>query len=316
MSWHPPRTRQESLDRAVRSMAPGSWQGRVAQAMPVEVRLTGQVESLDEETLDSLAFLKFEDDDAYSVTAADVLGGSATFPVTLRPIEESPILHWEGEPQPPTEYTVNYADQLITVALPDFVEEGDRLEVHYAYLDGAEPIAPPEPDWTLSLGSAAAWSSGMNGGHEYNTGGDNRWSDSSDASYTEFAGNYYGPGEPQFAGGAAANVVGNPTTLTIQRLFVRYRVAALGPNQRFPAHRLLWYPGVFMGFFDPPGVCPTTPTWVDVEIFGTSSDLAYLASNPSAFQLQLMAPSYPPAEVPSGVQRWRVFECHLIAFAE
>jgi hypothetical protein len=148
VTWRPPRTRQEATDRAVQSMAPGSWQGKVAQAMPVEVRFTGQVESLDEETLDAISGTqRAEADDFHQVTADDLAAGSATVLLTYQPINESLKLWWEGEFQPPTEYVIDYAESEVTVPVPAYVQEGDLLWVHYWYLE-QDPREPEIDDRT------------------------------------------------------------------------------------------------------------------------------------------------------------------------
>lgn len=140
--WRPGRTRNEELDRAIRSMIPGSWQGKVAQAMPVRTRILSQVESLDEETLDSIvATMKAEANDAHIVTANNVASGSATILLTYKPIDESVKLWWGGEFQSPTEYTTDYVLNEVTIGLPDYVEEGDLLWVHYWYLE-QDPRGP------------------------------------------------------------------------------------------------------------------------------------------------------------------------------
>ena len=123
-------------------MIPGSWQGKVAQAMPVRTRILSQVESLDEETLDSIvATMKAEANDAHIVTADNVASGSATILLTYKPIDESVKLWWGGEFQSPTEYTVDYTLNEVAISLPAYVEEGDLLWVHYWYLE-QDPRGP------------------------------------------------------------------------------------------------------------------------------------------------------------------------------
>lgn len=87
--------------------------------------------------------VKFEANDVYVLTAADVTAGSATIPLSHRPIEESVVAFWGVLPQEPTEYTVNYDAETVTWPLDGFEEVGDRLWLHYAYLvaGAAPPIA-------------------------------------------------------------------------------------------------------------------------------------------------------------------------------
>lgn len=127
--WRPARTRDEALDRAVRSMVPGSWQGKVAQAMPVEDRGTGQIEGLDPEGVVEASVKAWTD----TVTIA-APGESHTVGLSYEPIEHSEHVYWNGLYQPVSEWSRD--GQTVTVPDPDqVVAAGDKIEVKYLHLD-------------------------------------------------------------------------------------------------------------------------------------------------------------------------------------
>lgn len=80
--------------------------------------------------------IRFEADDTYVLSSFDVAAGTATMPLSHRPIDESLVAVWAGVPQRPTHYTVNYDELTITWPLSGFEQAGDRIWVHYAYRRG------------------------------------------------------------------------------------------------------------------------------------------------------------------------------------
>jgi hypothetical protein len=91
---------------------------------------------------------RWEADDTYTLTAADITAGTATFPLTHQPIDES-LMAVLGIPQPPTEYSIDYAAQTITWPLDGWEEEGDVIWVHYEYQVGVRNM--------LSVPMGAVW---------------------------------------------------------------------------------------------------------------------------------------------------------------
>ena len=91
---------------------------------------------------------KWEADDTYVLTAADVTAGTATFPLTFKPISESLYATFGVMGQRPTNYTINYDAQTITWPLSGWEQAGDRIWVHYEYRQG---ITQPN---TINFGSA------------------------------------------------------------------------------------------------------------------------------------------------------------------
>ena len=91
---------------------------------------------------------KWEADDTYTLTAADITAGTATFPLTYQPIDES-LMAVLGIPQPPTEYTIDYAGQTVTWPLDGWEETGDVIWVHYEYRVGVRNL--------LSIPIGAVW---------------------------------------------------------------------------------------------------------------------------------------------------------------
>lgn len=79
--------------------------------------------------------IRFEADDVRTITSGDVAAGVATVQLSHRPIDESLVLFF-GIPQEPTRYTVNYAARTVTVPLDGWEPAGERIWVHYAYLQG------------------------------------------------------------------------------------------------------------------------------------------------------------------------------------
>lgn len=116
--------------------------------------------------------LRFEADDSYTLTAADITAGAATIPLSHRPIDESLKLWWRTTFQPPTEYTVNASAQTVTMPLGSFVAEGDSIRVHYAYRRGlapvgVSPVSFTQVGYTVGYGSDAttiAWPAGTQAG--------------------------------------------------------------------------------------------------------------------------------------------------------
>lgn len=112
--------------------------------------------------------VKFETDDAYTITDADVTAGTVTFSLSQQPITESLKLWWRTTFQPPTEYTVNESAQTVTMTLGSFVAAGDRIFVHYAYRRGlgpagVSPVVFSVVGYTVEYGFTAtsiAWPSG------------------------------------------------------------------------------------------------------------------------------------------------------------
>lgn len=103
---------------------------------------------------------QYEADDVYVLTAADIAAGTATQPLTHRPVRESVDARWGVLPQEPAEYTVNYDAQTITWPLGGFEVAGDRLWVHYEYLvAGATLEAGDDPVGVLLVTRDAAQTS-------------------------------------------------------------------------------------------------------------------------------------------------------------
>ena len=79
---------------------------------------------------------RWEADDTYTLTPADVTAGSFTFTLSHIPIDESVQAAWGGVTQPPTEYTVD-TEGVVTWQLEGFEKAGDTFWFHYQYLVGA-----------------------------------------------------------------------------------------------------------------------------------------------------------------------------------
>ena len=86
---------------------------------------------------------KWEANDVYTLTAADITAGYAVAPLSFRPTEESVKLVLAGVPQRPTEWAIDYAAQEITVPLDSWSRAGDIVWSHYDYLAGARRHAIP-----------------------------------------------------------------------------------------------------------------------------------------------------------------------------
>lgn len=81
--------------------------------------------------------LKFEADDAYTLTAVDIAAGTVTFPLSHRPLDESLTAVWGGVSVQPDEYAIDYAAQTITFGDLANCIAGDVLWVHYPYVLGS-----------------------------------------------------------------------------------------------------------------------------------------------------------------------------------
>lgn len=117
--------------------------------------------------------LKFEADDFYVLTSTDITAGTATIPLSHRPVDESVKLWWRTVAQEPTEYTVNVSAQTIALPLGSFAAAGDRIWVHYAYRTGlAKQTGPVDfvevghTDTSSTFGSITtlAWPAGTQSG--------------------------------------------------------------------------------------------------------------------------------------------------------
>lgn len=91
---------------------------------------------------------KWEADDTYTLTAADITAGTATFPLSYRPLDES-LMAVLGIPQSPTEYSIDYAGQTITWPLDGWEQAGDVIWVHYEYQVGVRNL--------LNIPMGAVW---------------------------------------------------------------------------------------------------------------------------------------------------------------
>jgi hypothetical protein len=88
---------------------------------------------------------RWEADDSYVLTADDIAAGVAVVPLSHQPILESVLLVL-GIPQPPTEYTVDYAAQTVTCPLGGWEKVGELIWVHYEYRVGVTtPVLTDNP---------------------------------------------------------------------------------------------------------------------------------------------------------------------------
>lgn len=165
-------------------------------------------------------------------------------------------------------------------------------------------------DDTVNAGNA--FGSGSEG---YIVGSPPVWKDDSTATYASFAGQYAGPLNPQFVGAAGAHVSAAASaedTAGGTAIIVRYQVAAAGPGTKLPTVRLTRQGGDLI-FGYPTGEAPTSASWVEVTMDASSIQLEVFLSDPTAWELTLLAPGYDSAveTVPNGIQRWNVYEARL-----
>lgn len=143
-TWRPVRTRGEAIGRAIQSMSPGSWQGKIAQAMPVENRHPYNVESLDDEQLDAAASeLQFLQDGPWLITEA----GAQSRNLVAVPEPNSEHLYINGLEYTESDgwsrsgTTISFADGLLRI--------NDVVEVEYAWR--------PEGTSTVLLPYGSTW---------------------------------------------------------------------------------------------------------------------------------------------------------------
>lgn len=103
--------------------------------------------------------LRFEANDSYVLTAADVTAGTATLLLSHEPVSESVVGIWAGVAQAPTEYAVDADARTVTWPLDDFTRAGDRLWVHYAYRRGSTASHISDPTFVGWTGQNNAQSS-------------------------------------------------------------------------------------------------------------------------------------------------------------
>lgn len=118
--------------------------------------------------------IRFESDDVYTLTTADIAAGSATLFLTHRPVDESVKLWWRTVAQEPTEYTVDYDAQTITLPLTGCERVGDRLWVHYSYRKGLGTLQR----LSIPLGYSWRYATGLGSSTTYAATGfdDSAWS--------------------------------------------------------------------------------------------------------------------------------------------
>lgn len=156
----------------------------------------------------------------------------------------------------------------------------------------------------------------MGGGHELIVGSPPIWKDDSDATYAEFAGNYFGPGQPQFVG--AAESVVDPAAQpvpSISEVVVRLRLkAVMGSSVKMPTVTLreneVGGYSVATSYPDTT-LAPLSPTWVDVPLSLTADQLLGLGQFPDTWMVRVTAGGYTGAVIPNETQRIAVYEVRL-----
>lgn len=149
-SWRPERSHEERLGRAIQSMIPGTLQGRIAQASPIDRRDRGRHPMMPEDVegleANDLVFTQ----ETFILTK----DGAQTIELAYEPEPGSEHVYWNGLYQPASEW--DRSGQTITVSDGGgFLQAGDELAVEYAYRVGF--VAPSDLQ-ILVPWAASGWS--------------------------------------------------------------------------------------------------------------------------------------------------------------